>query len=42
MKKNKEEELELKIIIGEEDSEMIFRLKEIIKSTSHKLPTTQK
>lgn len=39
MLKNKEEEIELELIIGDEDSEMIARLKKIIVDTSHKLPT---
>lgn len=38
MQKNKEEEIELEIIIGDNDSEMIARLKKIIENTTHKLP----
>lgn len=37
MKEEQEEET-LTIEIGENDSELIERLKEIIKQTSHKLP----
>lgn len=39
MLKNKEEEFELTIIISDEDSEMIARLRKIIIDTPHKLPT---
>jgi hypothetical protein len=34
------EEEKINLIIGEEDSELIERLKEIINQTSHKLPIT--
>lgn len=40
MKVNKQEEtIELELLISEEDSELIMKLKRIIESTSHKLPT---
>jgi len=32
---------ELNVIIGDNDSELIERLKEIIEQTSHKLPNTE-
>lgn len=38
MPKNKEEEFELELIISDDDSEMIARLRKIIIDTSHKLP----
>ncbi len=39
MEKNKEEEFELTLIIGDDDSEMVARLRKIIIDTPHKLPT---
>lgn len=39
MAKSKEEEFELELIISDEDSEMIARLRKIIIDTPHKLPT---
>ena len=36
---NKEEEFELELIISDDDSEMIARLRKIISDTPHKLPT---
>lgn len=41
MLKNNEEEFELELIISEEDSEMIARLKKIITDTSQKLPNNK-
>lgn len=38
MKNNDTEEEDLNVIIGDNDSELIERLKEIIGKTSHKLP----
>lgn len=38
MPKNKEEEFELELIISDDDSEMIARLRKIIIDTPHKLP----
>lgn len=38
MLKNDNEEENISIDIGEEDSELIERLKEIIENSSHKLP----
>lgn len=39
MPKNKEEEFELELIISDDDSEMIARLRKIIIDTPHKFPT---
>ncbi len=39
MEKNNEEEFELELIISDEDSEMIARLRKIIKDTTQELPT---
>lgn len=39
MKATKDPEIELELILSEEDSEMIARLKKIIKDTPQKLPT---
>jgi hypothetical protein len=39
MPTNKEEEFELELIIGDDDSEMIARLKKIIIDAAHKRPT---
>ena len=41
MKNNDTEEDELNLIIGDNDSELIERLKDIIEQTSHKLPNTE-
>ena len=41
MKNNDTEEEYLNVIIGDNDSELIERLKELIDKTSHKLPNTQ-
>ena len=41
MKNNDNEEDHLNVIIGDNDSELIDRLKELIDKTSHKLPTKQ-
>lgn len=40
MKNNDTEEENINLIIGESDSELVERLKDIINKTSHKLPKT--
>jgi len=42
MENEEENQVELQIIIGESDSEMIVKLSRIIERDTHKIPTTKK